>query len=221
MKQYQISNDTILYSEKENFLFKLSGRRVYISDIVLHETTQGLFLIIDNDDEQVVSNRTKIGVLFKRHDYLADINYKTKLKTAETDGKLFSNDLKLISVYHELCLNSLKHKIKEIDASDRFFIRSSEEYGENTIIYSKNGALFVPECQTVQSIEVPHQIEECYNDLQIRVILSNNTKVNAFLTSHNNIIRQKSTRINCSLDEYYEINGHYIIRKNKIITMVK
>lgn len=218
MNQYQISNETIFYDEKNYLLFKLTGRTVNVSDLILHETTNGLFVVIDDPDENNVETVTKVARFFNRHDYLADINYMTKLMKAETDAYIFKNDLRLMSMNHELCMNRVKQHISEIPLEDGFLIRQTKEYGY-TIIYSNNGEFFIPECQIVKTIEVPNQIEECYNDLQIRVLFSNNTKVNAFLTKHNNIIRKQSTYINCSLNRHYQTNGRHIIRRNKFITI--
>jgi hypothetical protein len=223
MNQYQISNETIFYDEKKHLLFKLTGRTVNVSDLILHETTNGLFVVIDDPDENNAEILTKVARFFNRHDYLADINYMTKLMKAETDAYIFKNDLRLMSLNlnlkHELCMNRVKQHISEIPLEDGFLIRQTKEYGY-TIIYSNNGEFFIPECQIVKTIEVPNQIEECYNDLQIRVLFSNNTKVNAFLTKHNNIIRKQSTYINCSLNRHYQTNGRHIIRRNKFITII-
>jgi len=109
--------------------------------------------------------------------------------------------------YRKNFVSTVLNTKKELALSDRFFIRYSDKYDNNTVIFSNNGALFFPKCTSIKSIEVPNQIEECFNDLQIRVLFSNNTKVNAFLTSHNNIIRKQSTFINCSNDKYYELTG--------------
>jgi hypothetical protein len=85
MKQY---NDSILYSKQRNILFKLSGRTVNISDLILRETTQGLFLIIENNIEKL--KRTlipEIVKLFNLHDWSADADLKSKMMVAEYDAR--------------------------------------------------------------------------------------------------------------------------------------
>lgn len=64
--------------------------------------------------------------------------------------------------------------------NDEFFL-FSDFNGNEAILYSSEGNIFIPQCFAIQEVELLKTTNNCYKDIPVQ-IFHNNKTINAFIT---------------------------------------
>jgi hypothetical protein len=177
-------------------------------DSDIFETSEGLFLSIDdrftrklntNLDKKIDDSRALIGI------QLADIDYKLLAE------RKIDNDL-------------LKQHCMQMKAQLNLFKLSNEKFntfttygGEELILYTKNGLVYKPDCDTITSLSPIIKSNLCYFDVPIYAIYKDRL-VSAFLTT-SGLITDVSATIPCVNERRYvnikNTNYSILIQRNE------
>ena len=175
---------------KDNSFYSNCQLLVVECNLNMIPTTEGLYL-------NLLENSTILG-LFRNSS--TNTNEVKSIMIADFDHKTFTL-LNMIedpsdSLNKKLCIilaTSIDTHKRRLD--EYFMI--NDEFLNNIIIYNNFGALMIPTCSKVESVELITNNDICYENLKIKFNL-NGTNFFGYLTQ-DGVIRHKSKIIPCSI----------------------
>jgi len=199
-----VNHDNILMNTKSQQLYQVTENLTICNGIPSLKTAEGFFLSRDTrlSNLKKASNDIKIidGLILSEMDYQTQnlINLVTKMFQI-TNQKICEMYKTFVNLYSKL--------------DDEFFTFYNFA-GEEAILWSDQGKIFVPSCINTEEIDVIEETEKCYKDFPVKIKVNNKT-VNAFLTNEKII---KVTSKICSCKNNYQTihlyNSHRLLVKN-------
>ena len=154
-----------------------------------------------------------------------DLDSSRMLGLAESDLSNWDSWNRNVELEYEACLlmNSNLEALRS--TANMFHLIYLPSDNSPMIIYANHRSLFKPSCIVVQEIEVVTNSNVCYHDILVRIRLSENRTMAAFLTV-NNILRYNSEKIDCKLVNYYVVikaadNTEWVIERFENSVVVK
>ena len=150
---------------------------------------------------------------------LKEDNAEIGIELAESDFQTFVQK----EIDNELVMNecnNLKKSIEAFSIKDKEFGKFSDLQQKELILYSRNGLIYQPYCESIREIKILNISSVCYEDILIQFNYSSKSNatalVNAFLTK-DNIIKDISREIVCDSHTHYIKlkNSNYTIKKYK------
>ena len=202
---------SVLVSDFENKLFQITDETKICENITVYNTAEGFQLTTDprafnlqriNNDLKIIDNLL-----------LTEIDFNKKQQLELIINIYQSSNTKLCQLY-----KSIIHLYTKID--DEYFV-FSDFNGNDAVIYSDDGQIFIPQCQLINEIKVINSTNNCYKDIPIQIEFNNNT-LNVFLTKEK-IIRMISKTVNCkdNRQHIYFNNKESIIREANTVWLQK
>ena len=92
---------------------------------------------------------------------------------------------------------------------------------DDIVLYIEENKILLTTCSNITNIDILEQNQECYKDAKIR-FTENNREITAYLTDQN-IISDKTTKINCNETKYIQLKNSniYIMMHNKQTHMME
>jgi len=200
---------SVLVSDFENKLFQITSETKICENITVFNTAEGFQLTTDSR----VFNLERISNELKVIDnlLLTEIDFNKKQQLELIINIYQSSNTKLCQLY-----KSILHLYSKID--DEYFI-FSDFNGNDAVIYSDDGQIYIPQCQLVNEIRIINSTNHCYKDIPIQIEYINKT-LNAFLTKEK-IIRLISKTVNCkdNKQHIYFNNKQSIIREANTVIL--
>jgi hypothetical protein len=193
----------LLINKEENKLFQPTTNMTICDSINVLSTAEGFYL---SQDKQVLK-LDKAGEDLKIIDelLLSEIDYN-QMSLLQLVTNLFAiTNVKMCQLY-----KSFVNLYSKLD--DEFFT-FSDFTGNEAILYSNEGQIFLPTCITINHISLVPETSKCYRDIPITLELNNQT-ITAFLTKEK-IIRVMSKLVPC-------VNNHvniHLPKTKRIISM--
>ena len=175
------------------------------NNITVFDTAEGLQLTTDSR----VFNFKRLENELKVVDnlLLTEIDYNKKQELEMIVSIYQSTNTKLCQLY-----KSFLHLYSKLD--DEFFI-FSDFNGNDAVIYSDEGHIFVPQCQLVNEIKIINNTNNCYKDIPIQIEYNKKT-LNAFLTQEK-IIRLPKQLIVKQIDYIYTLKTIFQLLNKQIL----
>ena len=179
-------NNNILYTLVENKVFQVTNKTQICGDINVIQTAEGLYLSTDKKSKDLEKSDKSIKLIDEL--LLAEIDSK--------DYKLMSLLLRLSQLTNEKMCQLYKSFINLYTKLDDEFFKFTDFHGNEAVLYSDQGRIFIPQCMKIESIDVITETKYCYKDFPVRIVIKNET-INAFLTSEK-IIKTTSKKVSCN-----------------------
>lgn len=103
--------------------------------------------------------------------------------------------------------NFLSFLIRSFKNGEGFF-KIDDINGYELIFYARDGLIQIPNCETIKTIEIAKNIQECTNDLPVYFLL-NDIKKFGYLTSQN-VITNYSRKTECNSSRTFSFNNGYV-----------
>ena len=193
----------MLISRAENKLFQVTGNTTVCDQIEVLTTAEGFFLSQDKQVTKLKKNGKDLKVIDEL--LLTEIDYN-QMSLLQLVTNLFAlTNTKMCQLY-----KSFVNLYTKID--DEFFT-FSDFTGNEAILYSNEGQIFLPNCVVHTAINLIPETKECYRDIPIKLEI-NNATINAFLTKEK-IIRTTSKLVPCSNN----LKNVHLPQSKRIISM--
>ena len=151
---------------------------------------------------ELIENNAEIGLELAQMDFLTVVQKKI-------DNELVMNEC-----------NSLKKSIEIFSMENEKFGKFSDLQQNELILYSRDGLIYQPYCESIKDIRIINVSSVCYEDIPIQFNYTSKSNatvlVNGFLLS-DNIIKDISTEKVCNSHTHYIKlkNSNYTIKKYK------
>ena len=193
----------ILVSEKENKLFQITKNETICNDIEAWNTAEGFYLTKDSKSLTLVTAIKELRVVDEL--ILTEIDYqKMSIMNLVTHLNSLQNT-KMCQLY--------KSFINLYSKTNDEFFTFSDFNGNEAVVYSSEGQIFIPKCVEVHDIELVSATKQCYKDIPIKITHKDNTQDNVFLTT-DRIIRTTSRIVPCKNN----FNSVHLPHSKRIIT---
>ena len=174
---------------KNNWLFSPTGKHILCNEcnLLFFETGEGLYILFKKQNQKlscVARNITESKAI-------------TEILLAESDYTTYRSFRELTELNYQICLHYMS-MVNMFRLFDDRYLRLPDLRGNNAILYTKSGSIFIPQCTKIDKIIVHENNKFCYRDTPISFTHQNQT-VNAFLTTEG-IIRKTSKIIECNGD---------------------
>jgi len=186
----------------ENKLFQIVSNVTICNNISAYYTSEGLYLSDDTKAMNLKSAEVDIKLIDDL--LLTEMDYNKK-NTLELIVNIYqTTNTKLCQLY-----KSFINLYSKID--DEFFV-FSDFNGNDAVLYSDQGRIFIPQCVIIDEIQLINKTTLCYKDVPVIIKLQNKS-INAFLTQER-IIRMVSKQVSC-------VNNKQIIHVNSETQIIK
>ena len=190
-----------LINTKENKYFEVVENLTICNGLLSWKTNNGFYLTKDNYALKLKEAPNEIKIIDTL--MLSEFDFKTaNLMTAIATITRQTNE-KICQVY-----KTFVSMFKKMD--DEFFI-FNDFNGNEAVLYSDRGQIFVPNCVEVNRVVVVEKTDKCYTDFPSIITLNNQT-ITVFLTN-DLILRQTGKLINCN-NHFHDM---YLPKINKIL----
>ena len=199
-----VSYNNILVSESENKLFQVIKNTTICDDIEGLETAEGFFLTKDHKSHTLNSTNNSIKIIDEL--LLTEIDYQ-KMSIMKLIIHLYTvQNTKLCQLYKSFI--NIYAKVQ-----DEFFL-FSDFNGNEAVLYSNEGQLFIPKCITLSEIQLIGSTKKCYRDIPVRIRHADNSTSNVFLTRER-VIRSTSNLVPCKNN----FNSVHLPSSHRIVIM--
>jgi hypothetical protein len=201
-EENKINNGVVIYSDKNQILLNIIDTTVE-SNISIYKTSEGLFLV----DTLILKSNSNIN-LQNNKDNIQAIN---QLQLAENDFRL-QTLMKLHFRWNIQHCYVMKSLLSICQTLEHHFFKLNDIDGNELIIYSAQGMLYIPHCINVTTIDTINNPIHCYSNIPISFAYNNVTKL-AFLHS-NRIISDIDTELECE-------NKKQFVKLTTLIRIIK
>jgi len=195
--------DNVLVSDMENKMFQITNEEKICDNIHVYNTAEGFQLTTDSKALQLESANSNIKIIDGL--LLAEIDFN-KRQIIELIVNIFqSSNSKLCQLF-----KSIANIYSKID--DEYF-KINDFNGNEAILYSDQGLIYVPQCLNINQIEIINETKNCFKDIPIKTQIKNRTII-AFLTQ-DKIIRLFSKEQSCNNNKLtIHLNNKTIVKEN-------
>ncbi len=178
--------DNVFVDTRNNKLYQATKNTTICNKMPVIYTAEGFYLT--NDDRATKLTRAENTPKLIDELVMTEIDY-AQFNTMAMMTKMFAlTNQKMCQLYKSFVnLYSNIH--------DEFFT-FSDFLGNEAILYSNLGQIFVPQCREYNELELIEQTKECYKDVPVLIRPNNNTSISAYLTP-SRIIRKVSYVVPC------------------------
>ena len=178
--------ENILINAQEQQLFQIVENKTICKDISALKTAEGFLLT--TDDRVTNLKRAENDIKLIDGLILSELDYQT-MNLANLMGNLIKGMNQKVCQLYKTFIN-LYTKL-----DDEFFT-FYDFTGNEAILYSDQGRIFVPKCIEIDEIDVVELTEKCYVDFPVKLNINNNT-ISAFL-SQEKILKVTSKTTSCN-----------------------
>ena len=175
----------MLINKKQGKLFQVTENVTICNDIQGWRTIEGFYLAKDLKENKLKPSENEIKTIDNL--MLTEIDYQAANLWNLVSQVFKSTNEKICQLY-----KSFINLYSKLD--DEFFI-FNDFNGNEAILYSDEGRIFVPQCFTIQEVDIVEQTTHCYKDIPVQIKIKNKT-INSFMTSEK-IIKSTSKVVSC------------------------
>ena len=203
--------DSILVSDLENKLFQITKTIKICNNITAYDTAEGFALTTDTAATRLETAKIDIkiidGLLLTEMDFNKKQQLETILRSYQaTNQKICQLYRSFINLYSK--------------TNDEFFV-FSDFNGNEAVIYSFEGRIYVPQCTIINQIKILNSTRQCYHDIPILIEFNNKT-ITAFLTQ-DKVIRLVSKTKPCINNKqiiHFEKSNQVLVKNGNSISMM-
>jgi len=203
--------DSILVSDLENKLFQITKTIKICNNITAYDTAEGFALTIDTAATRLETAKIDIkiidGLLLTEMDFNKRQQLETILRSYQaTNQKICQLYRSFINLYSK--------------TNDEFFV-FSDFNGNEAVIYSFEGRIYVPQCTIINQIKIVNSTRQCYHDIPILINFNNKT-ITAFLTQ-DKVIRLVSKTKPCINNKqiiHFEKSNQVLVKNGNSISIM-
>ena len=202
----------MLVSKKENKLFQVIDNQTLCGSMKAWKTVEGFYLTKDDEATKLSKSTNDIKTIDNL--ILTEMDYQTANVLNLITNLFLSTNEKICQLY-----KTFTYLFTKMD--DEFFL-FNDFNGNEGILYSDDGRIFIPECMIIEEIEIIEKTEQCYKDIPVQLEYKNNT-LNLFLTQER-IIKSTSKIAPCTNNNqniYLPLSQRVLLKKDNIVTFVE
>ncbi len=166
-EENKINNGIVIYSDKNQILLNIIDTTVE-SNISIYKTSEGLFLV----DTLILKSNSNINIQNNKENIQA-IN---QLQLAENDFRL-QTLMKLHFRWNIQHCYVMKSLLSICQTLEHHFFKLNDIDGNELIIYSAQGMLYIPHCINVTTIDTINNPIHSYSNIPISFAYNNVTKL--------------------------------------------
>ena len=208
---FLVNSRNLYFNKNENKVFQAMRNVTLCNNISSIETAEGLYLTTDKTSDKLETSQRSIKVIDSL--ILSEMDYK--------DFRLTNLLLQIVQLTNEKLCQMYKSFINLYSKMDDEFFKFFDFNGNEAILYSNQGSLFIPQCKQIDEIEIVTESEFCYKDFPIKIKI-NNTTLNCFMTQEK-IIKLASKKVSCKnhIDQVYFKESKKLLIKRKTKTYLE
>ena len=202
---------SVLVSDLENQMFQITGETTICGNISVFNTAEGFQLTTNSRARELETANIDVKIIDGL--LLAEIDFNKRQQLELIINIYQTSNLKFCLLY-----KSILNIFSKLD--DEFF-KLSDFNGNEAILYSDESRIFIPQCQSIDSLELINSTTNCYKDIPVKISIQNKS-INAFLTQ-DKIIRLASKLTNCKNNKINILlsDNQLLIKEGNIIFIHK
>ena len=186
VKEIPLENiNDILVNDRQNKLFQVTGNLTICNDISTWTTAEGFYLTTDKRAFKLKKDYDEIKVIDGL--MLSEMDFQKRNLLSFVTALFKNTNQKLCQLY--------KSFINLYSKLDDEFFTFNDFNGNEAILYSDEGRIFIPQCVEIKEIDVIEETKKCYKDFPV-IFQNNNNTIHGFITQEK-ILKTTSKIIPC------------------------